>query len=389
MHVEPFTVQVPDTALADLRARLQLTRFPDEVERAGWEQGTSLVYLRELVEYWRTRFDWRARERCINQFHHFRAEVQGLCLHFLHERGNGPAPMPLILLHGWPSTFWQMAPLVPLLADPELHGGDARDAFDVIVPALPGCAFSDRPARPGMSRTRVATLFTSLMTDVLGYRMFAVHGGDIGASVATMLGLEYAHHIIGLHLTDVYAPWLGEGSRPLTEGEARFVEEERRWHEEEGAYDHVQRTKPQTLAYALNDSPAGLAAWIVEKFRAWSDCGGYIERRFSKDELLTHVTLYWVTETISSANRLYFDRHRYPRYLGPGERVLPPAGFAIFPADIDHPPREWAERSYDVVRWTEMPRGGHFASAEEPELLAEEIRSFFRPLREPRGNRAQ
>jgi pimeloyl-ACP methyl ester carboxylesterase len=383
MPADPFTIAVPDSAIADLRERLARTRWPDEVIGAGWDYGVSLAFLRELCEHWRTRFDWRAQERRLNALHHFRAPVGGLRVHFVHERSRAPRPLPLLLVHGWPSTFWQMAPLIPLLVDPAAHGGDAADAFDVVVPSLPGCGFGDRPDRPGMSRTRIAELFGTLMTDVLGYRRFGVHAGDVGTSVATILGLDQPERVVGLHLTDVYyLAYVGPDSPPLSEAEERFMEEQRTFAGDEGGYDHLQRTKPQTAAYGLNDSPAGLAAWIAEKFRAWSDCGGELSRRFSNDELLTHVSIYWFTETINSSMRLYYERHHHPRPLGPGERVPPPAGFAIFPGDTDHPPREFAERSYHVTRFSEMPRGGHFAASEEPELLAREIREFFRPLRE-------
>jgi pimeloyl-ACP methyl ester carboxylesterase len=289
--------------------------------------------------------------------------------------------MPLLVLHGWPSTFFEMSKIVPLLADPAAHGGDASDSFDVVVPSLPGCGFSDRPREPGMHKTRMAELFAKLMSEILGYERFAARGGDIGAGVVTLLALDYPHHMIGIHVSDVFRPYLGPGARHFTDAERKFFEEERTWMEAEGAYDHLQATKPQTLAYGLADSPAGLAAWIVEKFRSWSDCGGDIERRFTKDELLTNLTIYWVTNTINSANRLYFERDRAPRPLGPDDRVRIPTAVTIFPGDIEKPPREWGERVYDVRRWTEMPRGGHFAAFEEPELLAEDIREFFRPLR--------
>jgi pimeloyl-ACP methyl ester carboxylesterase len=274
-----------------------------------------------------------------------------------------------------------MTPLIPLLADPGRHGGDPRDAFDVVVPALPGCAFSDRPSRRGMTKTRIAAHWATLMTEVLGYGRFGAHGGDIGSGVTAWLGFDHPAHVVGIHVADVLQPWLGPGSREPTEAERAFLGQERSWMMEEGGYDHIQATKPQTLAYGLNDSPAGLAAWIVEKFRSWSDCRGDVESRFTKDDLLTHVTLYWVTGTINSANRLYYERDHEPRFLGPGERVEVPCGVVIFPRDIDRPPREWGERSYNVQHWTEMPRGGHFAASEEPELLAEDIRAFFRPLR--------
>jgi pimeloyl-ACP methyl ester carboxylesterase len=379
--VESFRISVPDAVLEDLRERLGRTRWPDEIEGAAWEYGTSLPYLQELVEYWRTSFDWRAQEQRLNAFHHFRARLDGLAIHFIRERGRGPRPMPLIVTHGWPSTFFQMAKLIPLLADPGAHGSDPEDAFDVIVPSLPGCGFSERPTKRGMSKTRIASLWTRLMTEALGYHRFGAQGGDIGSGVTAWLAFDHPDRVVGIHVADVIRPFLGPGSPPLTPAERAFIDEERRWIQAEGAYDHIQATKPQTLAYGLTDSPVGLAAWIVEKFRSWSDCGGDVERRFSKDELLTHVTIYWATGTINSANRLYFERDRESRFLGPGERVEVPCAVTIFPADIDRPPREWAERAYNLARWTVMPRGGHFAAAEEPELLAEDIRAFFRPLR--------
>jgi pimeloyl-ACP methyl ester carboxylesterase len=385
--IELFRIAVPEDVLRDLRERILRTRWPDEIRGSGWEYGTSLHYLRELLGYWAEGFDWRAQETFLNTFHHFRAVVDGQSLHFLHERGRGLAPLPLLLPHGWPSSFYEMTKIVPLLTDPGSHGGDPADSFDVVVPSLPGCGFSDRPSDPGMHKTRMAELFAKLMADVLGYERFGTRGGDIGAGVVSLLALDYPERVVGIHLSDVYRPYLGPGARIFTDAERRFFEEERLWAEREGAYDHVQATKPQTLGYGLADSPAGLAAWIVEKFRSWSDCGGDVERRFTKDELLTNLTLYWVTNTINSANRLYFERDRQPRPLGRDDRVAVPTAVTIFPGDIDRPPREWAERVYDVVRWTEMPRGGHFAAFEEPELLARDIREFFQPLRRENGER--
>jgi pimeloyl-ACP methyl ester carboxylesterase len=384
--VEPFRIELPEDVLRDLRERISSTRWPDEIAASGWEYGTNLEYLRELLEYWRSGFDWRAQEEYLNSFPQFRASVDGLRLHFLHERGRGPEPVPILVVHGWPSTFFEMSKLVPLLADPESHGEDPADSFDVVVPSLPGCGFSERPRESGMHKTRMAELFAKLMSETLGYEWFAARGGDIGAGVVTLLALDYSERLIGIHLSDVYRPYLGPGARHFTDAERKFFEEERVWMEKEGAYDHLQATKPQTLGYGLNDSPAGLAAWIVEKYRSWSDCGGEIERRFSKDEILTQLTIYRATETINPANRLYFERDRHPRPLGPDDRVRVPTAVTVFPGDIDKPPREWAERVYDVSRWTEMPRGGHFAAFEEPELLAQDIREFFRPLRSPRAD---
>jgi pimeloyl-ACP methyl ester carboxylesterase len=381
--IRPFRIAIPERTLSDLRERIARTRWPDEIPGSGWDYGTKLDYLKELLDYWRDGFDWRAQERKLNLLSHFVADVDGLDVHFVHERGCGPDPTPLLVLHGWPSTFFEMSKLVPLLTDPAAHGGDSAQSFDVVVPSLPGCGFSQRPREPGMHKTRMAELFSKLMTDVLGYARFAARGGDVGAGVVSLLALDYPDRLIGIHVSDVYRPYLGPGARHFTDAERKYFDEERTWMEAEGAYDHLQATKPQTLGYGLNDSPAGLAGWIVEKYRSWSDCGGDIERRFTKDEILTQLTIYWVTETINSANRLYFERDRAPRELGAEDRVRVPTAVTIFPGDIDQPPREWGERVYDVRRWTEMPRGGHFAALEEPALLARDIREFFRSLRRP------
>jgi pimeloyl-ACP methyl ester carboxylesterase len=381
--IQPFRIDVADAALEDLRNRIARTRWPDEVAGSGWDYGTNRHYLRELLDYWKDGFDWREQERGLNAFSHFLTDVDGLTVHYFREPGRGPSPMPIILVHGWPSTFFEMTKLAPLLADPGAHGVDPADSFDVVVPSLPGCGFSEKPRAAGMHKTRMAELFAKLMTDTLGYPRFAARGGDVGSGVVALLGLDYPDRLIGIHVSDVVRPYLGPGARHFTDAERVFFEEERIWMEKEGAYDHLQATKPQTLGYGLNDSPAGLAAWLVEKYRSWSDCGGDVERRFTKDELLTQITLYWVTETINSANRLYYERDRHPRAFGPDDRVRVPTAVTIFPGDIDRPPREWGERVYDVKRWTEMPRGGHFSALEEPELLAQDIREFFRPLRWP------
>ena len=369
--MRPFISQTPQAVLDDLRSRLQRTRWPDDPDAEPWLHGTDGRYLRELVDYWIHHFDWHAQERALQRFPQFRAEVDGFGVHFLYARGEGANPLPLIITHGWPSSFFEMTKIVPLLT---------ASGFDVVVPSLPGCAFSDRPAKL-MSRTRTTDLWAKLMTDVLGYYRFVARGADIGSTMTTLLGLDHAEHVAAIHLSDVPRPYLGVGSPPLTDAEQRFLAEEADWMRREGAYDAIQATKPQTLGYALNDSPVGLAAWLVEKYRSWSDCGGDVERRFTKDELLTTITLYWVTETINSANRLYFDREHALRELGPHDRVNVPCAFAMFPADIDHPPREYAERSCNVARWTEMSRGGHFAAFEEPELLADDMREFFRDVR--------
>jgi pimeloyl-ACP methyl ester carboxylesterase len=379
--VRPFRVDVTEEVLHDLNARLDRTRWPDEIEGAGWDYGTNLAYLRELVTHWRTQFNWRAQERGINQFAHYTANVDGLDIHFIHERGKGPQPLPLVLTHGWPGTFFEMHKLIPLLTDPARFGGDAQDAFDVVVPSLPGYGFSERPRHAGMTSARIVDLWATLMTDVLGYGRFAAHGGDIGAGVTTGLGRRYPDRVLGIHLTALADPYLGPGALELSPAEREFVALRAQWEEDEGAYGHQHSTRPQTLAYGLNDSPAGLASWIVDKFRAWSDCGGDVERCFTKDELLTTITIYWVTQTINSSIHLYYESRHHPQPHTSDNRVTVPCGVALTTEAVDRAPREWAERTYDVRRWTELPRGGHFLALEEPELLADELRAFFRELR--------
>jgi pimeloyl-ACP methyl ester carboxylesterase len=305
MDVKPFQVRITEEVLDDLRERLTRTRWPDEVAGADWDYGTNLAYMRELVEYWQCGFDWREQEESINRLAHFRTEVDSFGLHFVHERGKGPNPLPLILTHGWPSTFFEFSKIVPLLSDPGSHGGDAADAFDVVVPSLPGYGFSDRPMERNFSR-RIPGLWVRLM-ETLGYPRFAAQRVDVGASVANHLGLQYPDRLIGIHVTYPAEPYVGPGAPELSEREREFLNGRPGGQEAEGAYTHIQRTKSLTLSYALNDSPAGLAAWIVEKFRAWSDCDGEVERRFSKDEPLTTVAVYWLTETIGSSFRIYRD----------------------------------------------------------------------------------
>lgn len=384
MNAQPFKVQVPEATLKDLKERLAHTRWPDEISGSAWDYGTNLAYHKELVEYWHTGFDWRAQEAAINTFSHFRATVGGLGIHFIHQRGKGPNPLPLVITHGWPGSFFEMSKITPLLTDPGSHGGDPEDAFHVVVPSMPGYGFSDHPASRGMHVLKVADLWAQLMTEDLGYRRFGAQGGDWGASVTAYLGFAHPDNLVGIHVTSMTrpTPYLGPGSKPLSEAEKALLKQREGWLQAEGGYSHLQGTKPQTLSYGLNDSPAGLAAWIVEKYRTWSDCGGDVERRFTKDELLTTATIYWATQTINSSTRLYYETQNHPWEMKRGERISVPSAMAVFPKEISRPPREWGERSYNVQRWTVMPRGGHFAALEEPKLLAEDIRAFFRPLRE-------
>ena len=361
--------------------RLAHTRWPDEVENAAWDYGTNLAYLQTLTGYWQTGFNWREQERLMNRFPHYRAQVDGNGIHFIHVRGQGPSALPLLITHGWPSSFVEMLDLIPLLADPGAHGADPADAFDVVVPSVPGFGFSDRPVRRGMTRSRVAALFAGLMQG-LGYERFGTHGNDIGAVITAWLANDFPEHLIAIHtMMPGFPPAVvGPDVRPLTEAEQTIAGLQARWEQEEGGYNLIQETRPQTLAYGLNDSPVGLAAWILEKWRAWTDPAGDVERYFSRDFLLANIMVYWITGTANSANRSYYERARDPRRIT--SRISVPAGVALSTEAVQRIPREQADRSYaDIRRWTEFPRGGHFFAAEQPGLLAEELRAFFRPFR--------
>lgn len=380
MDLAPYTIHIPDDVLSDLRQRIGNTRWPPPAPGAPWSQGTDIGYLKRFLDYWGSSFDWRAQERQLNTFKHFRAKLGDTHIHFVHERAREGKGIPLILTHGWPSSFIELLPLVSRLTDPKAHGIDAP-AFDLVIPSLPGYGFSERPA-PTNSRT-VARLWHELMRG-LGYERYGAGGGDFGASVSTHMALERPASIIGIHLStlDLWPP-TGEGTRPLTDAESAYVTHVRRWEDVERGYSAIQSTKPQTLGYALNDSPAGLAAWILEKWRSWSDSGGELERHFSPDFLATMLTIYWATQTITTSMRDYFDNRWHGQTLGPGDRAQVPAGIANFdnnfvPEGI--PPREWAERLYEVRRWTVMPSGGHFGAAEEPDRLARDIAAFFAEL---------
>jgi pimeloyl-ACP methyl ester carboxylesterase len=382
LSIEPFSIHVEEEVLIDLRARIRNTRWPDQSPGAPWEQGTDLDYLRQVLQYWADEFDWRARERELNAFDQFSAELDGVRIHFVHERARRGNGIPLILTHGWPSTFAELLPLVPLLTDPETHGIDGP-AFDVVIPSLPGYGFSERPARTGVTTRYTAGLWHGLMRG-LGYERYGAQGGDFGAGVATFMALDDPEPMIGVHLSNLEVPpYTGPGSRPLSEAERAYREQYQRWVDVDRGYGAIQSTRPQTVGYGLNDSPAGLAAWILEKWRAWGDSRGDLEGRFSRDFLLTTVTIYWVTQTITSSMRDYFDNRWFGVALSPKDFVDVPTGIAVFAkqfVDDGAPPREWVERLYKVRRWTPMPSGGHFAPTEEPERLARDIAAFFAEL---------
>jgi pimeloyl-ACP methyl ester carboxylesterase len=386
MSIQPYPIHVPQEELDDLRNRLRHTRWPDEVEGAGWEYGADLAYLQELIDYWQTAFDWSAREQAINAFPNFRAEIEGLGVHFIHQRGKGPHPIPLILTHGWPSSFAEMLKLIPLLTDPQRHGADPADSFDVVVPSVPGFGFSDRPLQRGMTRSRVAGMWVQLMAE-LGYERFAAHGNDIGAVITSYIARDHPESLIGFHtmMPTFPQPSFGSDEPPMSEAERRFADFTKRWDRDEGGYNLLQETRPQTLAYGLTDSPSGLAAWIVEKWRAWGALNGNIESIFTKDELLTNITIYWVSQTVNSSGRSYYERARDPRAFGPGTHIHVPTGVALSLEPVQRAPREWVERVYtDIRHWTEFDHGGHFLALEDPEHLAADLREFFRPFRQER-----
>jgi pimeloyl-ACP methyl ester carboxylesterase len=388
MTVTPFRIEVPDAELDDLRAAIARTRWPGEVDDAGWDYGTPLGFLQELVEYWRDEFDWRRREELLNSLPQFRttADAPGFDqfgLHFVHQPGVGPAPLPIVLSHGWPSTHYEYQDVVLRLANPGAFGEDPADAFHVVVPSLPGYGFSDIPTRRGMTPRVMSTMFASLMRE-LGYDRFGAAGCDWGAYVTALLGLDHPDALVGIHMgmLNFRAP-----DYERTPEDAAFGARAKAWRSEESGYSTIQGTKPQSLAYGLTDSPAGLAGWIVEKWRRWSDCDGDVQRLFTRDELLTTIAIYWFTRTINSANRLYYESRRQPVGLAAGQRVLPPAGFLVerevdgATPNIGPPPQSRAEAIYDVQRWTVPDRGLHFPAAETPDVYVEELRAFFRPLR--------
>jgi len=378
--VQPFRLHIPDAALADLRGRLERTRFPDQAPGDPWAYGSDVGYLRTLVEHWRDRFDWRAQEARLNAWPQFKVPLHGIDVHFLHVEGRGPAPCPLLLSHGWPGSVFEFLELIPRLTDPARFGGDPADAFTVVVPSLPGYGLSFAPGQRRFSLEQIADCFADLM-GVLGYPRFAAQGGDWGAFVTSRLGAVHADRLLGIHLNMLAVRRDTKLVGNPTPEEQRFLDELAVWLKEETGYQWIQGTRPQTLAFGLSDSPAGLAAWIVEKFRAWSDCGGDVESVFERDHLLANISLYWFTGAIGSSFWPYYARLHGP-WPVPDGGVGVPTGYAAFPREILRPPRSVAARVYtDIRRWTTMPRGGHFGAMEQPEALAHEIVEFFRPLR--------
>jgi len=376
--VSPFRIAVPDAVLADLNLRLRNTRWPEAELVHDWSQGVPLKWIRDICNYWAEQYDWRNREAMLNRFAQFKTGIDGLAIHFIHARSPHPQAMPLIITHGWPGSVVEFHKVIEPLVDPVAHGGSASDAFHVVCPSLPGFGFSGKPTTAGWGVDRIAKAWAVLM-DRLGYAHYGAQGGDWGSAVTTALGALDGEHCAGIHIT------LAMATRPNVEGkptpeETRALEGIKHYADWDSGYSKQQSTRPQTLGYALTDSPSGQAAWILEKYWAWTDCNGHPENIFTRDELLDNVMLYWVTASAASSARLYWES------FGPKKRtahtVRVPTGVAVFPKEIVTPVRKWMEASYtNITHWSEMPKGGHFAAFEQPDLFVQEVRDYFRKLR--------
>jgi len=375
--VQPFRIAASDDALEDLRRRLRATRWPEKEAVDDWSQGIPLAYVQDVCAYWAEKYDWRAREARLNRFPQFRTELDGLGIHFVHVRSKHPEALPLVVTHGWPGSIAEFQKVIEPLADPTAHGGDARDAFHVVCPSLPGYGYSDKPARAGWNVDRIGRAWASLMAR-LGYGRYVAQGGDWGAMVTTAVGLQDTEHCAGIHLNMPIAPPDPATMGSLSEREQGALASMQHYQEWDSGYSKQQSTRPQTVGYGLVDSPAGQAAWILEKFWAWTDCNGHPENVLTRDELLDNVMLYWLPATAASSARLYWESFRAPN-LAP---VPVPTGCSIFPKEIFRCSRRWAEKRYTNLRyWNELERGGHFAAFEQPELYVREVRDCFRGLR--------
>ncbi len=376
--IEPFKIEIPQTTLDDLERRLGQTRFPEQIAGSDWDYGAELQAIRELVEYWRGSYDWRRHEGELNSYDHFKTEIDGQSIHFLHARSPHDGALPVLISHGWPGSIVEFLKVIRPLTHPTEHGGEAADAIHVICPSLPGYGFSEPTKTRGWDPRRIAEAFAVLMGR-LGYDRYGAQGGDWGSIVTTELALVDAEHVCGIHLNMPLA--FPDPSATLSDEEKETLAEMEQWDKDETGYQKIQGTKPQTLGFGLMDSPAGLAAWIAEKFRTWSDCDGDLFSVYSKDEILTNIMVYWVTGTITSSTRLYYEMFKGGR-LGLLEKAVEvPTGVARFPKEIMRFPRKWVENHFNVTHWTNMPRGGHFAAMEQPDLFVEDVRKFFRTVR--------
>lgn len=370
--IKKIEIQIAQQHLDKLKEKIRNTRWPDEIEGSGWNYGASLYYMKELADFWLNVYDWRRTESEINRYPNYIATIDGFKIHFQHIKGTGQKNIPLIMTHGWPSSFLEMKKLIPLLTE------SSPLAFDLVIPSMMGYGFSQKIRESGCNVIFMAELWHKLMTE-LGYDKYGVQGGDFGAGVATALAAKYPEHVTGIHLNYIpgnYVPKMEENEE-FTKEENDYLDLEEAWYAKEGGYSLQQNTKPLTLAYGLNDSPVGLAAWIVEKMHGWADCNGYIGNVFTKDELLSNVTLYWITETIHSSIRLYNENSKVPLILGKETFINTPTGIAHFKYEEPFPPRSFIERGYNIKQWSDFPSGGHFPAIEKPDQLAEDIIKFF------------
>ncbi|MES2739858.1 MAG: epoxide hydrolase family protein [Pseudomonadota bacterium] len=379
VRIAPWQAPFDTGPAVALRRRLLDTRWSDQVA-PDWSYGTAEQPLRQLVQHWQSGYDWELAAARLNGLPHFRAEIDGFGIHFLHFKARGATGQPLLLMNGWPSSFVEYTKLAAILADPASHGGQAGDAFDVVMPAHPGFGYSDRPGAPDQAHS--VDLFLRLMTDGLGYASFIASGTDIGAGVATRMALKYPDQVCGIHISAVIDPPLTDASPPLSELERDYVACVARWHDQEGAYAHVQSTRPQTLAYALNDSPLGLASWILEKFHRWGDTGPDLFAVFPADMLLDNLNIYWSTQTIGASLRYYYEARHFRTPFIPADRVHVPTAICVWPKDLVRPPEEWARRFYNVCQYRVQARGGHFPAWEQPRLYADDLWLFLKTLRE-------
>ncbi len=380
-ELQPFRVDVPDAVLADLRDRLDRTRWPDQIPGSGWSYGTDRAYLQELCEYWRTSFDWRAQEARFNRWPHFLTHLDGQQVHFIHARSPEPDAMPLLITHGWPGSVSEFLDVIGPLSDPRAHGGDPADAFHVVAPSIPGYAWSGPTTEPGWDVRRVAEAWAALMAR-LGYDRYGAQGGDWGSMISTQLGVVDAEHLAGIHVNMLLAFPPDPSQITLTDEEAADVAAAMTFLQTGAAYQEIQGKNPQTLGYGLTDSPAGLAGWIAEKFHHWTHHpDGDLETAVTRDQVLTNITVYWVTNTINSSIRLYCESQRSGRFGPTGERVEVPTGAAVFPGEIFRIPKAYGETAFNLTRYTRFDRGGHFAALEEPDLLIDDVRAFFRTVR--------
>jgi pimeloyl-ACP methyl ester carboxylesterase len=382
--VEPFRIDVPDAELDDLRQRLDVASWPERETVDDWSQGVPLDYMKELCAYWATGYDWRATEARLNGLPQFRAEIDGLGIHLLHVRSRDPDALPLVITHGWPGSIVEFLKVIGPLTDPAAHGGDPADAFHVVCPSLPGYGFSDKPQRTGWGVERIAAAWAELMAR-LGYERYGAQGSDWGTSISARIGQSDPEHVVGIHLTPPLAPPDPATFDDLTDRERGALASLQHAAEWESGYSMEHSTRPQTIGYALADSPVALAAWIIEKFRAWTDCDGHPENVLTRDELLDNLMLYWLPRTGASSARLYWESLKQVNELIAGpvrDLVEAPTGCSIFPKELQRPSRRWAEQRFsDIRHWNELDRGGHFAAFEQPALFVDEVRSFFRLVR--------